>query len=64
MKKIVYLLLTVLVFSLPCLAGPKADPGETVFTFAAVPEGEKVVHGFVVKNWGDATLNIINVLPP
>lgn len=67
MKKIILTLLVVALFAfpaLPCLAGPKLDVPEPVYTFKTVPEGEQILHEFVVRNTGDTDLNITDVLPP
>lgn len=56
--------LAVVMFTLPCNATPKAVPVDSVFEFSPLPEGEKIIHEFIVRNTGDTPLNIINVLPP
>ncbi len=54
----------IILCALPCYAGPKAVLVESVFEFDILPEGEQITHEFVIRNEGDAPLNIINVLPP
>ncbi len=56
--------LAVVLFVLPCTAAPKAVFVDAVFEFSPLPEGEKIIHEFVVRNTGDTDLNITNVLPP
>ena len=53
-----------ILFSIPCSAGPKAVLSAPDFHFQPLPEGEELIHEFVVKNQGDAPLNIIKVVPP
>ena len=43
------------------LAAPNAEVEGTVHDFGTVLEGTDVVHGFVIKNTGDAALEIKNV---
>jgi len=50
--------------SLPVGAAPVAVPVDAVFEFSPLPEGEKIIHEFIVRNTGDTILNITNVLPP
>jgi hypothetical protein len=57
-------LLAVVLFVLPCGATPNAVPVDAVFEFTSLPEGEKIIHEFIVRNTGDTDLNITNVLPP
>ncbi len=71
MKKIIPffnipVLISVLVFTfaLPCLAGPKAVFVNPDYIFGSLPEGQGLTHDFIVKNEGDAPLNITNVQPP
>jgi len=67
MKKLFIILcvfLAVAFSALPCTATPKAVFVDSVFEFSSLPEGEKIVHEFIVKNTGDSDLNILNVLPP
>jgi len=52
------------IFTLPCSATPKATPVNPVFEFSSLPEGEKIIHDFIIRNTGDTPLNITNVLPP
>ncbi len=40
---------------------PRAMFPETVFTFGTVVEGNKVTHAFVLRNEGDAALQILNM---
>lgn len=47
-----------------CMAGPTAVPVEPVYEFSPLMEGEVLDHAFIIKNTGDAPLNITNVLPP
>lgn len=51
-------------FSLSVSAAPRAVPVDAVFEFSPLPEGEKILHEFIVRNTGDTVLNITNVLPP
>lgn len=67
MKKAIYTAVCVIVMAaLPgsVLAGPVAVVESPVFEFDFVPEGVRVDHEFVIKNTGDAELEIENVLPP
>jgi len=65
-KKIIIIALLIVVFILPQkgLAQPKVLIDNPVFTFESVPEGVKIPHEFIIKNIGDTTLHINNVLPP
>jgi len=45
-------------------AGPRAVPAAPVFTFEPVFEGVNLTHDFIIKNLGDAPLNITGVQPP
>jgi hypothetical protein len=56
--------LAVVLFALPCSATPRAVFVDAVFEFSLLPEGEKILHEFIVRNTGDTPLNITNVLPP
>jgi hypothetical protein len=56
--------LAVVLFALPCTATPRAVFVDSVFEFSPLPEGEKILHEFIVQNTGDTPLNITNVLPP
>lgn len=56
--------LAVALFYLPCTATPKAVFVDSLFEFSPLPEGEKIIHEFTVRNTGDTPLNITNVLPP
>ena len=47
-----------------CLAGPKVEVDNSVFTFDTVPEGVGVSHDFIIKNSGDTLLKILKVAPP
>jgi hypothetical protein len=49
--------------SLLAAGKPKAAAAEPVKDFGTVPKGEKVVNDFVIKNEGDADLQITNVQP-
>jgi hypothetical protein len=40
---------------------PVAVVPEAVYEFPATPEGEYVVHDFVVQNQGDGVLNVLRV---
>lgn len=58
----------VLVFLFFCLGGsalaeaiPAAFLPETYFEFSPVFEGQKVHHGFPIRNKGNAPLNILDV---
>jgi hypothetical protein len=42
---------------------PRLEIGETSFDFKEAFEGEKVSHDFMVKNTGNAVLNITKVSP-
>lgn len=53
-----------ILFSAPCTATPKAVLVEPVFQFAPIPEGDELIHEFMVKNQGDTPLNITKVAPP
>ncbi len=43
---------------------PLAVVDQPTYTFDPVPDGTHVSHAFVVKNSGDAVLNILDVRPP
>ena len=45
-------------------AGPIAVPVAPSFEFEPVLEGELLTHDFIIKNQGDAPLNITDVRPP
>ncbi|MBU0973615.1 MAG: DUF1573 domain-containing protein [Proteobacteria bacterium] len=67
MKKLSIILivfLTIVLNVMPCGAVSKAVPVDPVFEFSSLPEGENIVHEFVVRNAGDTPLNITDVLPP
>ncbi len=67
MKKYLFLsiLFVLLIVSVQvCMAGPKAELVNPVFTFDPVPDGQPLTHEFIIKNTGDAPLNILSVLPP
>lgn len=51
-------------FSVNAAAGPKVQVDQPVHTFESIPEGKHVSHTFIVKNSGDAVLNITGVKPP
>ncbi len=40
---------------------PKACLPESVFTFQPVVEGNQVVHEFIIRNQGEASLNILDL---
>ena len=40
---------------------PKAYLPESVFTFQPVVEGNQVVHEFIIRNQGGASLNILDL---
>jgi len=40
---------------------PAAVAPETVYEFPDTPDGEYVVHDFVIRNQGDAVLNVLKV---
>lgn len=42
---------------------PKVQIDGSIFDFGSVPEGQKVVHDFQVKNVGNADLKIDNIVP-
>lgn len=53
-----------LLAALPAVAGePKAIPVEPIKSFDQVARGELLVHDFLIKNEGDAPLEITNVHP-
>lgn len=65
MRKIGILLVVFsFLFNVPCTASPKAVLVEPVFKFAPIPEGDELIHEFMVKNQGDTPLNITKVAPP
>lgn len=67
MKKYLFLsvLFVLLIVSVQvCTAAPKAELVNPVFTFDPLPEGQGLTHEFIIKNTGDAPLNILSVLPP
>jgi hypothetical protein len=45
----------------PPSPAPVAVAQESVYEFPATPEGEYVVHDFVIRNQGDAVLNVLKV---
>lgn len=45
-------------------AGPIAVPVAPSFEFEPVFEGQRLSHDFIIKNQGDAPLNITGVRPP
>lgn len=45
-------------------AGPRAVPVAPFFEFEPVLEGEDLTHDFIIRNQGDAPLNITDVRPP
>lgn len=45
-------------------AGPRAVPVAPCFDFKSVFEGQNLTHDFIIKNQGDAPLNITGVQPP
>jgi hypothetical protein len=49
--------------SLLAAGKPKATVAEPVKDVGTVPKGEKIVHDFMIKNEGDADLQITNVQP-
>jgi hypothetical protein len=49
--------------SLLAAGKPKATVAEPLKDVGTVPKGEKIVHDFVIKNEGDADLQITNVQP-
>ena len=67
MKKIFIILMVFsfgVLLALPCSATPKAAPVNSVFEFSSLPEGEKIIHDFIIRNTGDTLLHITHVLPP
>jgi len=67
MKRGIFILIAFSVFlCMPCNAPAvqKVELDNSVFTFDPVPEGVHVSHEFVIRNTGDAMLNILSVLPP
>lgn len=73
MKRLVYAILAlcaVVAYAAPLAAqtestasGPKAVIEEPIFDAGKVAKGEDVVHDFVIRNEGDAPLNITDVRP-
>ncbi len=63
-KLIMAFFLAMLFWTIPCMAAPKAVLVNPVYHFASLPEGEAITHEFVVKNEGNAPLNILKVMPP
>lgn len=65
-KKIIIIAILIAVFILPQqgLAQPKVLIDNPVFTFESIPEGVNIPHEFIIKNIGDTTLHIKDVLPP
>ena len=61
---ILIVFLTIVLNVMPCAAVSKAVPVDPVFEFSSLPEGENILHEFVVRNAGDTPLNITDVLPP
>ena len=57
-------ILLTLVLTAAAVAAPKAVPQEPVFTFTPVPEGQGMSHEFIIRNQGDTTLEITDVIPP
>lgn len=45
-------------------AGPRAVPVAPSFDFKSVLEGQILIHDFIIRNQGDASLNITGVQPP
>ncbi len=60
----ILLLMLALAVPVNALAGPRAVPVAPSYNFEAVPEGQHIYHDFVIKNEGDAPLNITKVQPP
>lgn len=58
------LLLMLTAWAVNAFAGPKAVFVQPSFDFKAVSEGTHLTHDFIVKNEGDAPLNITKVQPP
>lgn len=52
-----------LFLAIPCWAIPVASVPDATFTFEAVPDGDSVIHEFVIQNTGDTELKIENVVP-
>ncbi len=65
-KKSILINLIIAIFFLPQqgLAQPKVLIDNPVFTFESIPEGVNIPHEFIIKNIGDTTLHIEDVLPP
>lgn len=63
--RFVFTLLSCLLLAGQAIAqtGPKAVPVEPIKNFDIVPRGEQIVHEFLIKNEGDATLEITDVHP-
>ncbi len=47
-----------------CWAGPVAVPVDSIYEFPPMAEGQGLTHEFIIKNEGDAQLNILGVIPP
>ncbi len=45
----------------PAPSAPVAVVPETVYEFPDTPDGEYVVHDFIVRDQGDAVLNVLKV---
>ncbi len=65
MKKSIFLTIVFAIFlwSLPCWALPVASVPSAGYEFTSVPDGEKIIHEFIIKNTGDSVLKIENVVP-
>ncbi len=59
-----FLVMVLIVSAQVCTAAPRAELVNPVFTFDPVPDGQPLTHEFIIKNTGDAPLNILSVLPP
>jgi hypothetical protein len=65
LKTVILALCAALLVAASLLAAgkPKATVAEPVKDVGTVPKGEKIVHDFMIKNEGDADLQITNVQP-
>lgn len=46
------------------VSAPVVQIDQPVHTFDSIPEGQKIIHRFVIKNTGDELLKILNVSHP
>ncbi|MCG8633000.1 MAG: DUF1573 domain-containing protein [Desulfobacterales bacterium] len=67
MKKLVILIVAAGFLTLStgaAMAAPKAVPVNPAFEFSDIAEGQGITHEFIIRNEGDANLNILSVIPP